>query len=210
MIVFFRQGCALLLLSTFVCWCEGLSPTPHLQPPPPLLPPGSGASQLTHLENSLGNSHDNSHNNFQFSFHSKNSETGRNGGGYPSNGRDPGDSESGWWEGVEEVDLTQSHRESQFYLIPLQQQPQSDDSYPNCEGSFEDSCDFLLPPPQLFLPPPPIPPFLPGLVNLAESQRSPAADGKAECHLCHSECQLCHWAMHGNASSTFLHGDLGE
>ena len=185
-----------MLLPLF-CLSEALTTAPHLQPPPPLIPPGGGVGRLPHKEDP--------HNILQlfpYGIHDRSDDLGGpsvNAGGW--------DDDDGWWDGVEEIDLTQRppeyNDETQLYLVPLQEDDDNDNQYDCFLNIPEDVCDlgkFPRPPPELFVPPPPLPPFLPGLAPLAQSQRPTEQD----------ECLLCHWAEHGNLSSTLLAGEQGE
>ena len=76
-----------------------------------------------------------------------------------------------------------------------------------------------MPPPHFYPPPPPLPPFLPGLSRVASegalgSDRAALGGDRAalgrERAAEAEDCLLCEWAYHGNDSSAFLPGELGE
>lgn len=120
--------------------------------------------------------------------------------------------EDGWWDGVEEIDLTQPSQyngNTQLYLVPLApvEQELTDQSLViDCGGEAFCDIEMFPPPPKLAMPPPPLPPFMPGLVNMIRRQSLEVFIGVPP----QSHCSLCQWAYQGNSSLTTLMDDFGE
>lgn len=121
--------------------------------------------------------------------------------------------DDGWWDGVEEVDLTHKtpiklgDGASQFYLAPLSgdqlSDPWSENDHQYLKDCGKDSyCDVGISnqPPKLTIPPPPLPPFMPGLVNMIRRQNLEVFIGVPP----ESHCSLCRWAEDSNSSLAAL------
>lgn len=133
-----------------------------------------------------------------------------------------------WWDGAEEIDLTQKIHPpfpdpypDSFHLVPLNPfQDSVQDFFENPDSLFFGSCGDenvcevgpFPPPPELFVPPPPMPPFMPGLAAMLGTEGGlpgeelPAAGGRTP----DGTCTLCHWATEGNSSAVFVVENEGE
>lgn len=140
-----------------------------------------------------------------------------------------------WWEGVEEVVLTNSFTDGFF---AYEEQLYEDDLYDinyTCTDSMPcDDFAYLPPPPDsiLTLPPPPVPPFLTGAIGrLQEEGRKKREEEKSESQeereagggeegdgdeedggrkWVNDECSLCDWATGGNNTLNLLPPSPGE
>lgn len=142
--------------------------------------------------------------------------------------------DEGWWDGVEEVVLTNSFTDG-FYAY--EEQLYDDDLYDinyTCTDSMPcDEFAYLPPPPDsiLTLPPPPVPPFLNGAIGRLQEEgrkkreeekneeseaEGEAKDGEEEedegggRKWANDECSLCDWATGGNNTLNLLPPPPGE
>ncbi|KAK8726919.1 hypothetical protein OTU49_010131, partial [Cherax quadricarinatus] len=133
---------------------------------------------------------------------------------------DPGEAweeDESWWDGVEEVILTNSFNDG-FSYDDLYYDDLYDINY-TCTDTMEcDEFDSFPPPPDsiLTLPPPPVPPFLQGAIGrLQEEGRKrkklePQEVGKEEedeeegREWEEDQCSLCEWASGGNNTLSLL------
>ncbi|XP_066967173.1 uncharacterized protein [Macrobrachium rosenbergii] len=126
---------------------------------------------------------------------------------------EPWEEDESWWDGVEEVVLTNSFNGG-FTYDDLYYDDLYDANY-TCTDTLECEEFSALPPPPDFiltLPPPPVPPFLQGAIGrLQEEGRkrkklesTEDEDEDKEQDLEYDQCSLCEWATGGNNTLNLL------